>query len=44
MARPSPARRSNPKPPRRSLKLAHWSLVVSLLVLVLMLLPYMQRW
>ncbi len=44
MARPSPARRSHPKPPRRSLKLAHWSLVVTLLILVLMLLPYVQRW
>jgi hypothetical protein len=44
MARRSSVKQSASKPPRRSLKLAHWSLVVTLLILVLMLLPYVQRW
>ena len=44
MTRPSTAKRPAHRAPRRSLKLAHWSLVVTLLILALMLLPYMQRW
>jgi hypothetical protein len=44
VARPSPAKRPASRTPRRSLKLAHWSLVVTLLILALMLLPYVQRW
>jgi len=38
------AMRPATRPPRRSLKLAHWSLVVTLLILALMLLPYVPRW
>ena len=37
-------KRPAPRLPRRSLKLAHWSLVVTLLILALMLLPYVERW
>jgi hypothetical protein len=33
-----------PQRPRRSLKLAIGSLVVTLLILVLQLIPYAQRW
>ena len=41
---PLPRQASCKPDARRSLKLAHWSLVVTLLILALMLLPYVQRW
>ncbi len=44
MPRPSPAQRPAARPPRRSLRLGHWSLVITVLILALMQLPYLQRW
>lgn len=35
---------SKSAPPKRSYKLALWSLIVTLLILALKVLPYMERW
>lgn len=44
MARHPPDKHPRVNPPRRSLKPGYWSLVVTVLILALTLLPYMQRW
>lgn len=36
--------RPSPEPPKRSYKLALWSLVVTFLILAVKLLPYIERW
>ncbi len=46
MKKPRLTQRHGPKhlPPKRSYSLALWSLVVTLLILGLKVLPYMERW
>ena len=46
MTLPRTKKRVGPKsePPKRSYTLALWSLVVTLLILALKLLPYIERW
>lgn len=46
MKKPHTSQRFRPKsaPPKRSYKLALWSLIVTLLILALKVLPYMERW